>query len=155
MVLTVRPAEKWFESCASSIFELQRVRNGTWLLKYISPYRERIEGLDATCLVPAFGGLENTINKEHCIKVYNAHIEEVRRVVPADQLLVFDVKEGWEPLCKFLGKPVPEVPFPNVNDSSEFRRRIEKVTENDRILVGLTILGVAALAFGVKTFLTK
>jgi hypothetical protein len=34
------------------------------------------------------------------------------------------VKQGWGPLCAFLGKPIPETPFPNVNDTAEFHRRI-------------------------------
>ena len=27
----------------------------------------------------------------------------------------FDVRDGWEPLCTFLNKPVPSTPFPNSN----------------------------------------
>eukprot|EP00521_Asterionellopsis_glacialis_P002703 CAMPEP_0195259542 /NCGR_PEP_ID=MMETSP0706-20130129/8023_1 /TAXON_ID=33640 /ORGANISM="Asterionellopsis glacialis, Strain CCMP134" /LENGTH=80 /DNA_ID=CAMNT_0040313055 /DNA_START=27 /DNA_END=269 /DNA_ORIENTATION=- len=42
--------------------------------------------------------------------------------VPKDQLLVFNVKEGWDPLCKFLGKTVPTVSFPNVNESEDLKR---------------------------------
>ena len=43
---------------------------------------------------------------------------EVKGFVPPDRLLVFDVKEGWPPLCAFLKKPVPNTPFPNVNDAA-------------------------------------
>ena len=42
---------------------------------------------------------------------------QVKRIVPSDKLLVYDVKEGWEPLCTFLGLPVPNNPFPRVNDT--------------------------------------
>ena len=45
----------------------------------------------------------------------------MRAYVPPKQLLVFDVKEGWAPLCKFLQLPVPDVPFPNINDANEIR----------------------------------
>ena len=45
----------------------------------------------------------------------------MRALVPPKQLLVFDVKEGWAPLCKFLQLPVPDVPFPNINDANEIR----------------------------------
>ena len=44
--------------------------------------------------------------------------ENVKQVVPADRLLITEVKEGWKPLCDFLDKPVPEEPFPRANDSS-------------------------------------
>jgi len=41
---------------------------------------------------------------------------EVIAEVPSDRLLVFNVKEGWTPLCKFLNKPIPPSSFPRVND---------------------------------------
>ena len=49
------------------------------------------------------------------------NIVQVRATVPPEQLLVFDVKEGWTPLCQFLRVPVPDVPFPNINDANEIR----------------------------------
>jgi len=56
---------------------------------------------------------------------YRAHVEEVRAQVPPKRLLVYDVAEGWEPLCRFLGRPVPEgVDFPRLNDRRSFRRVI-------------------------------
>ncbi|KAH8898634.1 hypothetical protein GQ53DRAFT_635203, partial [Thozetella sp. PMI_491] len=45
---------------------------------------------------------------------YNKQIEES---VPKDNLLIMTVDQGWEPLCKFLGKPVPDEPFPRANDA--------------------------------------
>ena len=52
-------------------------------------------------------------------KAFNAWHKEVIEKCPKDKLLVFDVKEGWEPLCKFLNKPIPDVPFPNTNDTAQ------------------------------------
>lgn len=46
--------------------------------------------------------------------------EEVRAAIPPARLLVFDVAEGWEPLCRFLGVPVPEGHFPRVNSTEQF-----------------------------------
>lgn len=45
------------------------------------------------------------------------HDRIVKEIVPRDRLLVLDLKEGWEPLCKFLDKPVPNQPFPRTNDA--------------------------------------
>ena len=53
---------------------------------------------------------------------YNTHNNMVKEHVPKDRLLVFNVKEGWEPLCQFLGKEIPKDPFPKVNESAEIRR---------------------------------
>ena len=48
------------------------------------------------------------------IKWYDRHVREVRERVPAERLLEFNVKEGWAPLCDFLGVEVPEEPFPHL-----------------------------------------
>jgi hypothetical protein len=50
--------------------------------------------------------------------------DEVKRTVPADRLLVWSVEEGWEPLCEFLDVPVPDTPFPRLNDSAQFGERL-------------------------------
>eukprot|EP00415_Alexandrium_ostenfeldii_P004324 UN4324 len=50
--------------------------------------------------------------RSRCIDGYIRHNEEVRRAVPPERLLEFNVKQGWDPLCRFLGLPVPEEPFP-------------------------------------------
>jgi Sulfotransferase domain len=49
---------------------------------------------------------------------------EVQETVPADRLLVWNPKEGWEPLCEFLELPVPEQPLPNVNDTENFQKNL-------------------------------
>jgi Sulfotransferase domain len=50
--------------------------------------------------------------------------DEVQGTVPSERLLVWSVTEGWEPLCEFLEVPVPDTPFPKLNDSTEFAERI-------------------------------
>ena len=49
--------------------------------------------------------------KEEAIEVFNSHVAEVKAHVPANRLLVFDVRDGWAPLCEFLDRPAPEIPF--------------------------------------------
>ena len=55
------------------------------------------------------------------VRNYAISYLKVRALVPPKQLLVFDVKQGWAPLCEFLQLPVPDIPFPNINDASEIR----------------------------------
>lgn len=50
--------------------------------------------------------------------------DEVVQTIGQDRLLIFDVKEGWEPLCQLLGKPVPDVPFPRSNDTAHFQHMV-------------------------------
>jgi hypothetical protein len=59
-------------------------------------------------------------DKDHVIGVYNAHNARVRETIPADRLLIYHVADGWEPLCEFLGVPVPEGGTPKVNSREEF-----------------------------------
>lgn len=72
----------------------------------------------------------------------------VRRVVPPERLLVMNLKEGWQPLCEFLDKPVPMEPFPRLNDAEE-AEKVAKGIFARCILVWLGIIG--ATAVGVHT----
>ena len=60
------------------------------------------------------------LDRDDLIAGFNAHNEAVKAAVPADRLLVFEVKDGWGPLCDFLGVPAPDEPFPRSNDREEF-----------------------------------
>ena len=62
-------------------------------------------------------------------KVFNEHNEEVKRYVPADKLLVFDVSEGWEPLCEFLGVPVPDELLPHTNKKEDFAAMVGELMQ--------------------------
>ena len=67
-----------------------------------------------------------------------------KSTVPPEKLLVFDVKEGWEPLCKFLNKPIPDEPFPNINDREKIRAEMNKtliICYTAQLLRLLTVVG--------------
>lgn len=72
----------------------------------------------------------------------------VKRVVPPERLLVMNLKEGWQPLCKFLDKPVPREPFPRLNDAEE-AEKVAKGIFARCVLVWLGIIG--ATVVGVPT----
>ncbi|KAB8070528.1 P-loop containing nucleoside triphosphate hydrolase protein [Aspergillus leporis] len=55
-------------------------------------------------------------------RTFLQHIEWLKEIVPEERLVFFDVKDGWEPLCKALGKDIPDIPFPQINDSDEIGR---------------------------------
>jgi hypothetical protein len=54
---------------------------------------------------------------------YLEHYEHIRKIVPRENLLEMELGDGWEPLCNFLGVPVPKVPYPRSNDSEVFQNR--------------------------------
>jgi hypothetical protein len=65
----------------------------------------------------------NNLDRQSACAALRAHEAHVIASVSPDELLVFDVAEGWEPLCTFLGVPVPNMPFPRTNSTAEFREQ--------------------------------
>ena len=55
------------------------------------------------------------------------HENYVRRVAPKERLFFFNVKDGWEPLCKILNCAVPDEPFPRANDANSMREFFETI----------------------------
>jgi hypothetical protein len=84
---------------------------------------------------------------------YREHNDMVRRKVAPERLLVFKLSDGWGPLCDFLGKEVPDVPFPRVNEAEEFKKMGGKVLafhwRNLKRIYGRRFLAVAAVGIGV------
>jgi hypothetical protein len=60
----------------------------------------------------------------HAIDMYLTHNETVKRHVSGDRLLVFEATQGWAPLCEFLERPIPDVDYPRVNTTEEFRESL-------------------------------
>ena len=59
-------------------------------------------------------------DRDHAVAVFERHVAHVRATCSPERLLVFDVAEGWEPLCAFLEAPVPSTPFPRLNDARQY-----------------------------------
>ena len=57
------------------------------------------------------------------------HVAAVRATIPAERLLEFEASQGWEPLCAFLGVPVPDAPFPRTNSREEFWQHVDKAKD--------------------------
>ena len=95
-------------------------------------------------------GLFDTIGlgKSESVKFYNNWVNYVKKVVPPNRLLVFEAKQGWEPLCKFLDLPIPEGPFPRINDTPALLWNFKKLKIAAYVVVwGLPILIALLLAF--------
>ena len=65
--------------------------------------------------------------KDESVDFFNTWEQHVRETVPEERLLVFEVKQGWEPLCNFLNLPIPEETFPNVNDSASMIKKFKRL----------------------------
>ncbi|MFN8296417.1 MAG: sulfotransferase [Chitinophagales bacterium] len=133
VILNVRDPEKWYKSVNDTIYNIPRGFQRVMMkavgifkpeVKYMATFFDYVDNL----LWNGFfeGKFED---KEFTIKKFNDWIEEVKRTVPPEKLLVFEVSQGWEPLCAFLNKPIPDKPFPRVNDTAEFNERKKKMTK--------------------------
>jgi hypothetical protein len=80
--------------------------------------------LDMAIRVIARTGFPPGLNVPDLMAAFTAHNSAVKATIPADQLLVYQVRDGWVPLCEFLGVSVPDEPFPRTNDRGEFWDRV-------------------------------
>ncbi|MBT8206833.1 MAG: hypothetical protein KJO18_01065 [Acidimicrobiia bacterium] len=115
-VLTHRSPESWADSFGATIHTL--ISNIDQAPSEMRPWLEMAAGVIAKTGFPV--GLD----RDGLIEAFRAHNEAVRRTIPGDQLLVYQVSEGWEPLCEFLDAPVPSDPFPRTNHRAEFWDRV-------------------------------
>src|SRR5438874_1763910 len=83
-------------------------------------------------------------------EVYRDHLTEVQERVPPERLLVYEVSQGWGPLCAFLGVPVPDKPFPRLNDTKAFQRRNTAMT-----VVSWAVLAAPAVVAAVLASLAR
>ena len=104
VVLSTRPAEDWYRSAASTIFQLDRESS-----PFSDVWRER------------FGFGDRFDDGEAMIAAYERHNATVRSSVPPNRFLEWTVADGWSPLCNRLRLPVPDEPFPWTNTTAEFR----------------------------------
>ena len=117
VVLSVRDPNGWYDSIQATIAPFVAAR-GTHGNAHLNAMTEMVHD---TLLQPTFG--DKLSDRAQAIEVFERHNQEVKTSVPADNLLVFDVGQGWEPLCGFLGVDVPDADFPRTNSSKEFGDR--------------------------------
>jgi hypothetical protein len=113
VIHTERPEDEWWASYSATIGKFFEHRES---LPLPPPVADVFETMDKLLIRDVFGGLD----RERSIAAYRRNNEMVREKIPAERLLVFTPADGWEPLCGFLGCPVPASPFPRSNAREEF-----------------------------------
>lgn len=122
VILSMRDADRWFESTQSTILSeaiMAKFREMPPILMdmmhKIGWHPEDVENHDRARMIARL----------------NAHNDDVKRTIAPDRLLVFEPAQGWEPLCAFLGRPVPDEPFPHVNSTEEFKKMVLQMGEQN------------------------
>jgi hypothetical protein len=114
VILTVRDPQRWYDSIRATIFSMMDGTDGEDLGVTHDIIRDRTFN-------------HRFADRTHCQAVFAKHNQAVQETIAPDRLLVFDVKEGWGPLCAFLDVPVPEhEPFPYANDAVAFKTDIQE-----------------------------
>ena len=130
VILTVRNPERWYESFKNTII---RHDKPGWLAKMRAVFRQVFDPeLRQQMKVAAYASryLEEEFkgtflkDKAAAIQLFEDWNREVQATVPSNRLLVYNLREGWLPLCKFLDVPVPDKPMPWSNSTAEFNSRI-------------------------------
>ncbi|HSZ70937.1 MAG TPA: sulfotransferase [Solirubrobacteraceae bacterium] len=129
VLLSVRDPEKWEPSFRETIVDMC---HGESLIRLLASARGEIDPRWCRYLALVdrmFWGPQGTfargwVEPAQLIEQAVAHNEHVKAVVPAERLLVWEVGEGWEPLCEFLGVAVPGEPLPHANDRDTFLERV-------------------------------
>jgi len=115
-ILTERDPVRWADSFGATIYTLLAGRDE-------APPAIR-DWLDMAAGVIARTGFPPGLDRDGLVAAFTAHNDAVRETIPASRLLVFEVKDGWEPLCAFLDVPVPDEEFPRTNHREEFWDRV-------------------------------
>lgn len=153
VILTLHPRgpEGWYDSTIDTIYFTENM----WQFRFLrlfTPFAKKFGNMAAKLIWErSHKGTMN--NKAKAIKHYLEHIEDVKAKVPADKLLIFTVDQGWDPLCKFLGVPVPQSKFPNVNDRAQVKKTIADITKGAYVFLAIGVVALAAIIFGLIKFL--
>jgi hypothetical protein len=114
VILTERDPDHWFDSTQATIFRDETRTGGP-------PGSGFPRMVDAVVGALFDGKLHD---RELCTRVFREHNARVRATIPPERLLVYEVAQGWAPLCDFLGVPVPATPMPKTNTTEEFQARL-------------------------------
>ena len=111
-ILSSRSAESWYKSISQTILAVLSAPD-----KWPEPQREWLEMVYRVVVDRSLGG---HMDEAGAIAAYNAHEAAVKAAIPTERLLVHEARDGWPPLCAFLGHPVPDTPYPRTNSREEF-----------------------------------
>ncbi len=131
VILTIRPADEWYESALRTIYTappsgIEKVKLVTQL-----PFNRRLRRFLPVFKVVDYmwdvifeGRFED---RDYAIDRFEAMNQDVIDTVSPDNLLVFEVGTGWEPLCEFLDVEVPDELFPRTNKRQDFPAMLKEV----------------------------
>jgi hypothetical protein len=119
VLLSVRNPHEWFDSALQTIFSEEQ--NAPFVTSVLGEFFKKV-------VFSAYG--DRIHDRDFMIAAFQRHNDEVEQVVPRDRLLVYEVTQGWPPLCKFLGVPIPDLPFPRINSREERAQALASMAQS-------------------------
>jgi hypothetical protein len=120
VILTIRDANAWFGSTQATVLS---DGVGAMLAKVPKP----LFAIVHTMFLRAAGPKMH--DRDYMIGWFERHNAEVRRTLNPERLLTYNVAQGWEPLCRFLGAPVPDEPFPRSNERKDIENTVRTLLD--------------------------
>ena len=108
---TVRDPNQWFDSTQATIFAPDSPANNPDMAAFFDPIHDY------------YGG-EKRFDRASMVEMFERHTAKVIATIPPERLLIWNAADGWEPLCAFLGVPVPDGPIPHENTREQFQARV-------------------------------
>jgi len=128
VILCERDIDRWYDSIENAVLKPLWEMNwtGQLLLKFV----QSATGLrGATATKKAYYGLFRAASADeiraHAKDTYREYYARMKDLVPPERLLLYRMGQGWDPICRFLGRPVPAVEFPRVNESEAAKKHIQ------------------------------
>ena len=148
VILTVRDSEEaWLKSCKEHFRIVNELPFYMKILLEISPSRRKTRHYFHSLHSAIHGGVNPEAGALYRAK-YRQHNARVRAVIPSEKLLIYNVKQGWKPLCEFLGCDVPSTQFPRANvGHSETKNNVTKEIEQAKREASVALFFVFAILF--------
>lgn len=127
IILVERDIDEWYKSMEEAIFSTTWGLRADLIINILGPLYGLNGGKAIRKIMLGYYGVRNVDEMRRVAKDrYRQHYTEVRAAVPAQRLLEFRLEDGWEPLCQFLGREVPDSSFPMKNNRAEHVERVRR-----------------------------
>ncbi|KAG7405071.1 hypothetical protein LZL87_014244 [Fusarium oxysporum] len=159
VILVVRDFDKWYASY-ETVFEQLWSFGADLAINYAEPLIGFETGVASRKAILGFFEARNVQEaRNNAREVYERHYRQLREVVPPEKLLVYRMGEGWEPICGFLDKPVPDVEFPWINEAAALKAKISGKIKSHIVQAVIVVMpwvaGMLALAIGLWAMTIK
>ncbi|RGP75164.1 hypothetical protein FLONG3_5848 [Fusarium longipes] len=155
VILAIRDYEPWFKSVDQTLLQSLWNPIAQFSISVVEPVLGSAIGRSVRKqLLGLFGAQTVEEARRNARETWERHHRVIREIVPEGQLLEYRMGQGWEPICEFLDKPVPEEEFPWVNEAAELKKVIAAKIKRNLAAAAVVLLpwvgAVSIVGAGVK-----